>query len=599
MQNKKLIPSPLIRSEERSPIVIDDITDTSRVYRYRVIYFFIRFNRFLGRVLWLKLSGRLEQTTVGILLREMFQEMGVLWIKVGQLLSLRVDLLSKDLCDELSKLQDQAHGFSPVLARQILEEDLGAPIERYFDHFEKMPFAAASISQVHRAYLKAECAWVAIKIRKPDAQEIFARDMAILRWIINMFIRFSVKPYMRWDDMLWEIEQMIAEELDYWYEATNMRRMKKTLRRHHIYVPEVFRRYCTQRVLVMEYVQGVLMTDYLKIAHTDPERLARWRQQNNISPKKLGKWLHKTNLRQIYEDNLFHGDLHPGNIVLLRNSRFAFIDFGSIGSSDPDFLEKHTLYLEAITYQQFAKVFDLYMLFPDNIPNVDRGLLKEQFIRIFQSWHDRCRIKGLSYDEKSINSMNDEIIELLGHYQITMPWYFLRFMRAFSTLDAALRELIPRENINTLTMAYLKQKERRRLCKTLRKQRHKAPRNTLPADIIEAPITLHETMIFRGAIVRRMAQVFEGMTTKVTQGIDSVFRVMVLCVRVLILLLVLMFGQQYQVVWLTPFIHDALGRLLRLIPYLDLQIWLLVGGGMLYIERVLVNLRQRFRESEA
>ncbi len=593
MLNKKLIPTPLIRPDEREPIVVDPATD---VARHRLLYFALQLSRFVTQMLWLKLTGRLDNPTIGVLLRTLCQEMGVLWIKAGQLLSLRVDLLPRAICDELSKLQDQAHGFSPVIARRILEEDLGAPVDHYFDRFSDLPFAAASISQVHKAYLKSERVWVAIKIRRPAAEKIFAQDMAIIRWIIGMLVRFSIKPYMRWEDMLWEIEQALVEELDYHYEATNMRRMKKTLRRHKIYVPKVFWRYSTKRVLVMEYVQGALMADYLKIAHTDPERLHAWRKQNHIDAKKVGKQLYLSNLRQIHDDNLFHGDLHPGNIVLLRNSHFAFIDFGSIGSSDPDFLEKHFLYFEAIVHRQFAKVFDLYMLFPDNIPAIDFGALKEEFIQILQAWRDLCQVREFSNEDRPVNPTLNQLPELLGRYQITMPWHFLRFMRAFSTLDAALRELIPHENMTNVNLSFLKRHEQRTLRKNRRQQQRKPSVNTLPASIIEAPIKLHETMIFRGAVVRRMAQVFEGISSKVSMGIDSVFRITTICVRVLMLLFVLTYAQQYQVAWLTALIHETLAGLLRRIPHLDIQIWLFVGLVMLYIDRVLVNLRQRFRE---
>ena len=156
--------------------------------------------------------------------------------------------------------------------------------------------------------------------------------------------QWSIQPHMRWQDMLWEVEQLMAEELDYNYEIANIRRMKKVLSRHNIYVPKVFSHYCSERVLVMEFIHGVVMADYLKVAASDPLRLKAWCEENNVEPRRLGKRLFFSNLRQLFEDNLFHGDLHPGNIVLLRDSRIAFIDLGSIGFSDRDFLEKYALY---------------------------------------------------------------------------------------------------------------------------------------------------------------------------------------------------------------------------------------------------------------
>jgi len=375
--------------------------------------------------------------------------------------------------------------------------------------------------------------------------------------------------------------------------------MKKSLRRHKIYVPKVFERYSTQRVLVMEYIQGALMTDYLKLSQRDPKRLQAWLESNHIDAKKVGKRLYVANLRQIYEDNLFHGDLQPGNMVLLRERRFDFIDFGSVGSSDPDFLEKHLLYLEAMASGQIAKVFDLYMLFPDNIPAIPSGDLKEEFIRIFQAWHDRSHNRELPYDERSANSTTNLLIALLGRYKITMPWYFLRFMRAFSTLDASLRDLLPQENMGRLTASYLERRERRNLRANIRRQDRRTSVRSLTAEIVDTPVTLHETMIFRGDIVRRMGQVFEGISTKVTLGIGSVLRMMMICVRIVGLGFLLAYVEQHRVSWLMPFIHDTLADPLGRLPFLDAQVWLIIAVALIYLDRKLADIRRRFRASSA
>ena len=155
-------------------------------------------------------------------------------------------------------------------------------------------------------------------------------------------------------------------------------------------------------------------------------------------------------LRQFFEDNLFHGDLHPGNIVLLRDSNIAFIDFGSIGFMDQDFLEKYDIYIEALVKKQYSKVFDIYLLFPDNIPSVNIGKLKQEFVEPLQAWQERCSIKSLSYDEKSTSTINDEFLKLLGKYKITMTWSFMRFTRASITHGrSAARTHSPRRHQST------------------------------------------------------------------------------------------------------------------------------------------------------
>ncbi len=587
------IPTPLIRPEERVPIVIDEL-ETG--LRFRDLFTLQQMFLLISRLVWMKFTRQSSSRTFGIVLRNFCQKMGVLWIKVGQLLALRIDLFSLEMCDELSTLQDQAHGFSPTRSKQILEAELGAPVEELFSPFIEMPFAAASISQVHKAFLTREQIWVAIKVRKPNARKMFFKDMAMIRRIIAIIEWCGFQPFMRWQDLGWEIEQLMLEELDYRYEAANMRRMKKSLRRHHIYVPKVFRRYSTPSVLTMEFVSGVLMADYLKIARTDPARLQAWRKTNKINPDVLGKRLFYSNLRQLFEDNVFHGDLHPGNIVLLRNSRAAFIDFGSISFSDRAFLKKYSIYLEALTGQQYAKAFDVYLMFSESIPADGLATLKDQFIELLRSWQERCRIKALSYDERAVSALGDTLVRLFGRYQVGLPWTFLRFMRVSATLDVSLRELIPQQDVNRLLIRYFRQRERRVMQHVVR---HPNPELfNLPA-IVETPIRLNEAMFFRGAIIRRMAQVFEGMISRVSHVFDTLFTLTLFTMRMVILLLGLVCAEHYQIAWVSSRLPETLAKMAQLIPPLDLQVWGLVFFGLLYIERALAKLRRHFSKTES
>lgn len=590
MQKKRSIPTPLISREERERIVIDD----NRVWKRhsRIFYILSCLLRLAFRLFWTKVTGRLTPQVTGVIMRESFQRMDMLWIKIGQLLSLRADVFSVEFCDELSKLQDQAHGFSPEISIRVLEQELGAPIDFNFDRLIGEPFAAASISQVHRGFLRREQVWVAVKVRKPNAVEIFESDVRVIADIVSLLRWFSVKPHMRWQDILWEIRQVMIEELDYDYEATNLKRMRKSLRAHKIYVPKVFEDYSTKQVLVMEYVEGVLMSDYLKIAHNDPGRLRGWLKTNNVDPVVLGRRLFYSGLRQFFEDNLFHSDLHPGNILILRDSRVAYIDFGSIGFMDRDFLEKYDIYLEAMIKKQYSKVFDIYLLFPDSIPSVNIGKLKEEFIVPLQAWQERCAIKSLSYDEKAFSSVNDEFLRLLGKYRITMTWTFLRFTRAAITLDAALRELIPREDMNTLIENYFKRREKRRFKQLLSKAGGAAVDGQ---QILEFPIKLNESMIFRGTIIRRVAQVFDRFTTKATQSLDDVVKLLIVSIRAFVLYLFLVYLGHEGIVMI-PAVQDYVSRISTWFPVLDTQIWAAILVMVLYTDRLLVGLRNRFRE---
>jgi ubiquinone biosynthesis protein len=135
-------------------------------------------------------------------------------------LSLRVDIFPKAFCQELAQLQNRSFGFPTPIARQILERELGAPIEEVFDEFSPQPFAVASIGQVYRARLRREQVYVAVKIQKPFSDELFARDLRLIRWVVRLLQAVRFRSHMRWDLGFNELSDVMKEELDYHYEAS-------------------------------------------------------------------------------------------------------------------------------------------------------------------------------------------------------------------------------------------------------------------------------------------------------------------------------------------------------------------------------------------
>src|SRR6185437_7585212 len=387
--------------------------------RFRIPYLFFHLLALLVRVLWLWLLGRMTEERLGDLLRDFCQRMGVLWIKLGQLVSMRADLAPPGVRAQLAKLLDRVQGFPGETAVRLIEKELGRPLDNYFSYFEETPLAAASIGQVHKARLR-NGTWVAVKVRRPDIVRVGASDMAFIRFLIGWIERLGIKPEARWADMMWELHEAMLEELDYRFEATNLRRMKKSLRRHGIYVPHVFGRYCTPAILVMEFIQGVLMSDYLLMARLDPGRLTAWREENRVKPGRIARQLVHSLFRQTFEENLFHGDLHPGNIVLLRDSRLAFLDFGSLGSMERDLSRTLDLYLQALGRRQYSKMVDIFFLFAPSLPPSNLAECKSEMIRRLQAWGLRCRVPELPYPEKSFNSIQDELMRYAATYRVSL-----------------------------------------------------------------------------------------------------------------------------------------------------------------------------------
>lgn len=486
------------------------IRAVARPTRYRTLYVLSQFAVLAASLAALLLRRGRDPEQFARRVREVFERMGGLWIKTGQLLALRIDLFPVSLCRELSRLQSQALGFPDRVARQIVEEDLGGPLDLYFDVWEGAPIAAASIGQVHRARLRHEQVWVAVKVQKPHSAELFARDFTVVEWIVRIVGLLRIYPHMKWRDGLHELRQIMREELDFGFEAGSTRRMRKSLRRHGVHVPKVFSKYCTARILVLEFLDMVLMADYLRVGREDPERLQQWRVENNVKPRVVARRLIHSIQRQMLEDNLFHGDLHPGNIGLLRDSRVAVIDFGTTNFTEADYLRRFRALMRTLTTDEFAKAADLCLMLCASLPPIDLGHVHARLVRVLQTWAARTRVPDLPFHDKSMDTLTTQVMQVLLGYRCTMEWGWLRLHRASSTLDASLIDLYPDVDYRKVTGEFFAKAERRRLRRALSVM---GARRTLhaAAEALQAPERTREYASMQAALIRRHVQVFQGV----------------------------------------------------------------------------------------
>jgi ubiquinone biosynthesis protein len=591
MLDPKLIPTPLLDPAEQPPIKIQHHPPQAR---FRIPYLFVNLLTLFVHALWLWALARLTEERLGEMLRSFCQRMGVLWIKLGQLISMRADLAPPGVRAELAKLLDRVEGFPGETAIRLIEDELDAPLDRCFEQFDPIPLAAASIGQVHKARLR-DGTWVAVKVRRPDIQRVGASDMAFIRFIVRCLEWLRFKPEARWPDMMWELHEAMLEELDYRFEASNMRRMKKRLRRHGIYVPQVFGRYCTPAVLVMEYIRGVVMSDYLLMARLDPLRLAAWREENRVHPGRIARKLVHSLFRQTFEENLFHGDLHPGNIVLLRDSRLAFLDFGSLGSMERDLARNIDLYLQALDRRQYSKMVDIFFLFSPSLPPTNLAECKSEMIRRLQAWDLRCRVPELPYTEKSFNAIQDELVRFAASYRVSLVWTFFRMIRALTTMDASLRELIPRANFHSLVNSYYRQRIARTRDKLIAKVRA-ANRNL--SDWFELQDRVIDDLRFRSGIVRRAAQVFERASSTISLFFARLFAQTALVLLLAATLLLAIFFLQHRRSWMASLLPDWAVAILDRVPPLDAQVWMLLFGILIYSCRKFLILSRRVREQD-
>jgi ubiquinone biosynthesis protein len=250
------------------------------------------------------------------------EELGPTFIKLGQILSNRPDLIPAGLQDELEQLQENVQPFSEQEAAATVEEELGQPVSTLFREFGQAPIAAASIAQIHWAVLPAG-RQAAVKIQRPGIQELVEVDIDILRELAELLERYvpqtrSVGPR----DLVDEFEKAMQQELDFRREAASIERFgAQFAREDEIKVPRIHRRFCSRRVLTMEYVSGRHLSEIMESTGRDAKEGARI--------AKLGARL---TLQQIFSHGFFHADPHPGNIMVLEDGRLCYLDFGLTGS---------------------------------------------------------------------------------------------------------------------------------------------------------------------------------------------------------------------------------------------------------------------------
>jgi len=297
---------------------LDDFVRATHLYRP------LRFVFFISPWTWFQRGSDL---TRGARLRLALEELGPIFVKFGQALSTRRDLLPSDIADELARLQDKVPPFPGAVARAMIESSYGGPLATHLVDFEEVPLAAASIAQVHAARL-ADGREVIVKVLRPGMKSMIALDLAVLYTIAGMAERWwtesrRLKPL----QIVHEYEKTIIDELDLLREAANASQLKRNFAGSPLlYVPEIYWDHCRHDVLVMERIHGIPIGDLERLRElgTDFKRLA----ENGV----------EIFFTQVFRHNFFHADMHPGNIFVLADDpaqpRYAAVDFGIVGTLD-------------------------------------------------------------------------------------------------------------------------------------------------------------------------------------------------------------------------------------------------------------------------
>jgi ubiquinone biosynthesis protein len=296
---------------------------------------------------FLRLAARRTGEPRGKRLREALETLGPIYVKFGQLLSTRRDLVPLDIADELARLQDRVPPFPSALAVAQIESSLGGSIGALFGSFEEIPVASASIAQVHLATLK-DGREVAVKVLRPGVEQAIARDLALLDTAAGQVERlWSDGRRLRPREVVAEFARHLDEELDLMREAANASQLRRNFEGSPLLlVPQVHWDLCAQRVMVMERMRGT------------PVSQVELLRQKNIDLRALARAGVEIFFTQVFRDGFFHADMHPGNILVAEDGRYVALDFGIMGAlseGDKNYLAQNFLAFFNRDYRRVAQ----------------------------------------------------------------------------------------------------------------------------------------------------------------------------------------------------------------------------------------------------
>ena len=404
-----------------------------------------------------KPTGDHSVLTVAERLRNVLEELGPTFIKLGQILSTRPDLIPIEICQEFAKLQDQIPPVEYEKIHRLIIAQYGKEPDKIFGSFNPVPIAAASLAQVHAAQL-IDGNEVIVKIQRPGIEKIIKNDIAILRQLADVVHR-CIAPLrnFQFPAMVGEFAKSIFQELDFTREARNVDRFRKNFKHDpHIYVPAVYWDYTRAKVLTLEYLKGQKLRLFIETANNENKKIIASRGADAV-------------LKQIFIDGFFHADPHPGNIFILPDNIVAFLDFGMMSRLSTSMRSNLSALLIGLAAKDIDTISSVIMELGDVNPNmVDIKSFKSDFEEFLDNYYE-IPVKQIQFSEVFFSALT-----LIRRYNIKIPHQLYLMLRTIVILESITKELDPDFDMITHARPFVKKMIRlRHTPKTMLKDSYK------------------------------------------------------------------------------------------------------------------------------
>lgn len=382
------------------------------------------------RIIGKKTTVQQEAVSFAVRTRLAFEELGPTFIKFGQILSTRPDILPEEFIRELLKLQDEVPPFPFPDVVRMIENEFKKPVKELFKDIDEKPIAAASIAQVHRA-VTMDGEDVVIKVQRPNIEAIIDNDISILQYLAKLIVKYI--PESRSYDPVGMVEEFaitIKREMDFTLEASYTERFKKKHSNDpRIFIPGIYWNLTGKKVLTMERITGIKIDNIEKL------------RQSGIDTEKIGHLVAEVLFRQVFEFGVFHGDLHSGNIFVLGPEKIAFVDFGIVGRVDQGMQENLADIFVGLVSEDYELLTRVYLRMGILPEDIDEASFKREYQDMLFAYF------GKPFKTTSIGELLMSYVRLASRYKVKMPRELLLLDKCILELEGLGRLLHPDVNV--------------------------------------------------------------------------------------------------------------------------------------------------------
>jgi ubiquinone biosynthesis protein len=421
-----------------------------------------------------RLRGRASIQRRAVRLRELFETAGASFAKLGQQLSLRADILPYAYCAELSKMLDQSPSFPTTQAIATIERNVGRSLNEIFEAFDPEPIGSASLACVYQATLKSG-ERVAVKVRRPGIGPLLSADLRVLEWVFILAEVLTVVRPGQTKNLRQDLRIMLMGELNFRKEAryNEMFRLRAQRDDQNVTAPRVFFEYCSDEVLVNEFVSGVWMWELMAAVDRNDQEFLSDARSIGIDPTLVARGLVQTLHRQLLEHLFFHADPHPANLIILPNSRICFIDFGAVGRFSTETRNTWRQLQYHMRNRDIERMVQSSVSLAGRLPPIDVEDVSEALDEIFADWVYAVSSTDAEWWEKSTAQNWLRYINVARNYGIPVTLETMQFFRATLLYDTIIVRLD--KNIDPIYefKQYTRQagkEARRRVVKYMRKR---------------------------------------------------------------------------------------------------------------------------------